>query len=75
AAKSEQVEVVDQENFKYLSLQFEDDVLIGGTGLGLTQHVGVLRGLIQSGTKLGPWKEKLKADPYRVMEAYLARTM
>lgn len=75
SARSEQVEALDEENFKYLSLQFEDDVLIGGNALGLTQHVGVLRGLIQSGTRLGPWKEKLKEDPYRVMEAYLARTI
>ena len=68
------IEVVDDANYKYLSLQFEDDVLVGGTAIGLTQHVGVLRGLIQTGTKLGPWKAKLKADPHRLMEAYIART-
>ena len=68
------IEVVDDDNYKYLSLQFEDDVLVGGTAIGLTQHVGVLRGLIQTGTKLGPWKAKLKADPHRLMEAYIART-
>lgn len=68
------IEVVDNDNYKYLSLQFEDDVLVGGTAIGLTQHVGVLRGLIQTGTKLGPWKAKLKADPHRLMEAYIART-
>ena len=68
------IEVVDDANYKYLSLQFENDVLVGGTAIGLTQHVGVLRGLIQTGTKLGPWKAKLKADPHRLMEAYIART-
>lgn len=73
--KSEQVVSVDHDKFRYLSLQFEDDVLIGGQGVGLTNHVGVLRGLIQSQTRLGSWKEKLREDPYRVMEAYLARTM
>ncbi len=62
----------DYDNYRYLELQFEDDVLVGANSLGLTQHVGVLRGLIQSRTRLGKWKEKLMQDPTRVMEAYLA---
>ena len=43
-------------------------------GLGLTQHVGILRGLIQSRLRLGVWKRRLLADPTRIMEAYLACT-
>jgi len=62
----------DYDNYRYLELQFEDDVLVGANSLGLTQHVGVLRGLIQSRTRLGHWKDKLMEDPTRVMEAYLA---
>jgi NAD(P)H-nitrite reductase large subunit len=65
-------EMVDEKNFKYLHLEFKDDVLIGATSLGLTDHVGVLRGLIQSRAKLGAWKDKLIKDPTRVMEAYLS---
>ena len=42
--------------------------------LGLTQHVGVLRGLIQSRLKLGKWKDRLIKDPTRIMEAYLGCT-
>ena len=42
--------------------------------LGLTQHVGVLRGMIQSRLPLGGWKRKLMDDPTRIMEAYLAST-
>ena len=38
----------------------------------MTQHIGVLRGLIQNQTRLGKWKDKLMEDPTRVMEAYLA---
>lgn len=68
------VEAVDHGRFRYLSLQFQDDRLIGATAIGLTRHIGVLRGLIQTGVRLGPWKERLKADPHRLMEAYLART-
>lgn len=69
----EHAELMDEENFRYLRLEFKGDVLIGATSLGLTQHVGVLRGLIQTKTHLGEWKSRLLHDPSRVMEAYLAQ--
>jgi hypothetical protein len=47
--------------------------LIGATSLGMTDHVGAIRGLIQTRVALGDWKEKLLHDPLRIMEAYLAR--
>jgi len=66
-------ELVDEREFRYLSLQFGDDVLVGATALGLTEHVGVLRGLIGGRVRLGPWKDRLLANPLQVAEAYLAR--
>ena len=66
-------ELSDAKGFRYLSLQFRDDMLIGATAIGLTQHVGVLRGLIEGRVRLGPWKDRLLREPLRVMEAYLAR--
>jgi NAD(P)H-nitrite reductase large subunit len=68
-------ELADEGQFRYVNLQFEDDVLVGATTLGVTDHVGVIRGLIQSRTRLGPWKRKLMSDPTRLMEAYLASTL
>ena len=44
---------------------------LGALALGLTQHVGVLRGLIQTRVDLGGWKERLMANPHLVMDAYL----
>jgi NAD(P)H-nitrite reductase large subunit len=67
-------ELLNPERYRYINLQFQDDVLVGATALGLTEHVGVLRGLIQSKIKLRDWKSKLKQDPTRIMEAYLANT-
>ena len=67
------VESVDEANYRYLSLQFKDDVMIGATSIGLTDHVGVLRGLTFGRVRLGEWKARLLADPTRIMEAYLAR--
>ncbi|MBS0353152.1 MAG: NAD(P)/FAD-dependent oxidoreductase [Proteobacteria bacterium] len=68
------VEHVDEAAYRYLSLQFKDDVLIGATSIGMTQHVGALRGLIQGKLKLGPWKDVLLHAPQRFFEAYLAAT-
>ncbi|SMN12345.1 Nitrite reductase probable [NAD(P)H] subunit [uncultured Candidatus Thioglobus sp.] len=67
-------ELYDADNYRYINLQFQDDILIGAQSLGLTQHVGVLRGLIQSKLKLGKWKDKLIQNPTHIMEAYLACT-
>ena len=60
------------ERFEYLNLQFQDDVLVGASTLGMTDHVGVMRGLIQTGSHLGDWKAVLMAEPNRLPEAYLA---
>lgn len=70
----DKAELLDRDRFTYLNLQFKDDVLVGASSLGLTEHIGVLRGLIQSKTRLKGWKDKLMDDPSRVMEAYLANT-
>jgi NADPH-dependent 2,4-dienoyl-CoA reductase/sulfur reductase-like enzyme len=61
----------DSAGFKYLRLEFDGELLVGALALGLTQHVGVIRGLIQSRVPLGPWKDRLLADPHGIMEAYL----
>ncbi len=73
AKDGDHVEIVDREHFKYLRLEFLDDVLVGATCVGNTDHIGVLRGLIQSKTRLGEWKSHLLRDPTQAMEAYLAK--
>ena len=69
----ETAELIDDGEFRYLSLQFKDDVLIGATAIGLTEHIGVLRGLIEGRVKLGAWKDRLLREPLLIMDAYLAR--
>jgi len=71
-AGGDHTELSDAGAFKYLRLEFDGDVLVGATSLGLTEHVGVIRGLIQSRTRLGRWKARLMQDPTQVMAAYLA---
>lgn len=65
-------EVCDDANFRYIRLEFDGDILVGSNTIGLTDHVGILRGLTQSRVKLGHWKDELLRDPLRLPEAYLA---
>jgi NAD(P)H-nitrite reductase large subunit len=66
--------LVERDKWKYINLQFDGDVLVGGTAIGMTQHIGVMRGLIQSESSLGKWKGKLLENPLQIMDAYLAST-
>ncbi|MCB1915818.1 MAG: NAD(P)/FAD-dependent oxidoreductase, partial [Rhodocyclaceae bacterium] len=66
------VELADEGLWRYLSLQFQGDVLIGATAIGRTDQVGVLRGLIQNRTPLGKWKDVLMDNPTRFVDAYIA---
>ncbi|NMM28015.1 MAG: NAD(P)/FAD-dependent oxidoreductase [Glaciimonas sp.] len=68
----QRVELTDSGRFKYLRLEFDQDVLIGSNAIGHTQHIGVLRGLIQQRVGLGQWKDILLEDPTRLPEAYIA---
>ncbi|MCK0104425.1 FAD-dependent oxidoreductase [Pseudohalocynthiibacter sp. F2068] len=66
--------LADADNFKYMRLNFDDDRLIGALTLGFTQHVGAIRGLIQSRVRLGDWRDRLIGNPTQVMEAFVACT-
>ncbi len=66
------VELTDEAAGRHLSLQFSGDVLVGCNAIGWTNHVGVMRGLVEGQVPLGAWKDKLLADPTLLMEAYLA---
>jgi NADPH-dependent 2,4-dienoyl-CoA reductase/sulfur reductase-like enzyme len=68
----EHVELTEKDANRHLSLQFQGDVMVGCNSVGWTEHVGVMRGLVEGQVKLGPWKEKLMHDPTLLMEAYLA---
>ncbi len=68
------VELTDEARFKHLSLRFEGDVLVGANAIGLTEHVGVLRGLVQGRVRLGPWKDHLLHHPTALAEAFLGAT-
>ena len=69
------VELTDKASGRHLSLRFQDDVMVGCNAVGWTDHIGVMRGLVEGQIKLGPWKDKLMQDPTRLVEAYQASAL
>jgi NAD(P)H-nitrite reductase large subunit len=70
----DQAELFNPDEFQYINLQFDGQLLVGASSVGKTQHIGVLRGLIESKIELGEWKQRLMRDPTAIMEAYVACT-
>jgi NAD(P)H-nitrite reductase large subunit len=69
----EHVELIDRDAGKLLSLQFSGHKLVGCNAVGWTEHVGVMRGLVEGEVRLSDeWKQRLMQDPTLLMEAYLA---
>ncbi len=66
------VELTDRDAGRHLSLQFDDERLVGCNSIGWTDHVGAMRGLVEGRVKLGDWKQRLLDDPTQLMPAYLA---
>jgi len=65
-------ELTDRASGRHLSLQFKDDVMVGCNSVGWTEHVGVMRGLVEGQVRLGEWKDRLLQDPTQLVPAYLA---
>lgn len=63
---------VDDDAYRYMRLEFDGDKLIGAQCVGVTENIGMLRGLIQTGLSLGAWKDRLIDAPERLPEAYVA---
>jgi NAD(P)H-nitrite reductase large subunit len=62
----------------YRKLLWHGDRLTGAMLCGVaddvwtTNDVGMLKGLVQSGVRLGAWKERLRRNPFDVKSAYVA---
>jgi NAD(P)H-nitrite reductase large subunit len=76
--EAEVVTALRPERPAYRKLLFHDDRLTGAMILGpaadvwATNDVGMLKGLVQSGVRLGPWKGRLRRNPFDVKAAFIA---
>jgi NAD(P)H-nitrite reductase large subunit len=70
--------VVKPDRPAYRKLLWQRDRLVGAIILGVssdiwtTNDVGMLKGLVQSGSGVGPWKEYLSRNPFDIKKAFLA---
>jgi NAD(P)H-nitrite reductase large subunit len=70
--------VLRPERWAYRKLLWREDRLVGAMILGrandiwTTNDVGMLKGLVQSGGRLGAWKEHLRRDPFDLKPAFIA---
>ncbi len=75
---AEVVAAVRPERPVYRKLLWHDDRLTGAMILGpaadiwTTNDVGMLKGLVQSGVRLGAWKARLQRNPFDVKSAFVA---
>lgn len=62
----------------YRKLLFNGDQITGAlfTGrandVGMLTDVGMVKGIMQTGTPMGPWKDYLKENPFDIRRAYIA---
>jgi NAD(P)H-nitrite reductase large subunit len=78
SATAEVSSAVKPDRPAYRKLLWQGDRLIGAIILGVstdiwtTNDVGMLKGLVQTGAGLGPWKDYLRHNPFDIKKAFLA---
>jgi NAD(P)H-nitrite reductase large subunit len=76
--RDDTVVVANAANHVYRKYVFEEDRLVGGILVGPTvavtgmNDVGMLKGLIQTGVRLGAWKSYLAKNPLDLRRAFVA---
>jgi NAD(P)H-nitrite reductase large subunit len=77
-AAAETAVAVRPDRAAYRKLLFTGDRITGGIIIGRSEDVwtgndvGMLKGLVQAGTRLGPWKAHLLRNPFDLKTAYVA---
>jgi NAD(P)H-nitrite reductase large subunit len=76
--KAQAISGLRKEGPAYRKFLFRGDRMTGAIILGqsrdiwTTNDVGMLKGLVQSGVSLGPWKAHLEKNPFDIKPAYIA---
>ena len=77
-AKAQAISGLRKDRPAYRKLLFRGDTLTGAIILGpsadiwTTNDVGMLKGLVQTGVSLGPWKPHLEKHPFDIKPAFIA---
>jgi NAD(P)H-nitrite reductase large subunit len=76
-ARSEAMTIDNPAGFIYRKLLWSDDRISGAifagraNDLGMLTDVGMVKGLMQTQTRLGPWKQYLRDNPFDIRRAYV----
>jgi len=75
---AEVMTISSPDGFVYRKLLWTGDQLVGAifagraNDVGMLTDVGMVKGILQTQTKLGPWKQFLEENPFDIRRAYVA---
>lgn len=75
---AEAMTISNAAGFVYRKLLWRDDQIVGAifsgraNDLGMLNDVGMVKGILQTGTRFGPWKKYLSENPFDIRRAYVA---
>lgn len=78
---AESLEISSPQSNVYRNILFSDDQITGAmfvgeaNNVGMLTDVGMIKGLMQTQTSLGPWKEFLKNNPFDIRRAYIGTSV
>ncbi len=76
-AAAEAITIDNPAGFIFRKLLWTDDRISGAifagraNDLGMLTDIGMVKGLIQTGARLGPWKKYLRDNPFDIRRAYV----
>jgi NAD(P)H-nitrite reductase large subunit len=71
--------IANERDYIYRALHWTDDRVTGAmfvgraNNLGMLTDVGMVKGLIQTGVRMGEWKAYLRENPFDIRRAFIAR--
>jgi NAD(P)H-nitrite reductase large subunit len=75
---AEEMVIVNPDAYIYRKLMWHGDEITGAMfvgrapDVGMTTDIGMVKGIMQTRTRLGPWKEFLRQNPFDIRRAYVA---
>jgi NAD(P)H-nitrite reductase large subunit len=77
-AAAEEMTISNATRFVYRKLLWRDDQMVGAIfagradDMGMLNDVGMVKGILQTLTRLGTWKQYLAENPFDIRRAYIA---
>ncbi len=77
-SQAEAMTISSPRGWLYRKLVWHDDQIVGAifagrpNDVGMLTDIGMVKGILQTQTALGPWKEFLRENPFDIRRAYVA---